>query len=99
MPTESEKQAEKDRVTRISGFRVGFHDFLSEVDLAALKKRNDGWESEHSHQSLLDRKIEDLTRIDVKSHAIERAIGLRAPEPDAIILGEIERLDGRCHDK
>jgi hypothetical protein len=30
MPTEREKQAEKERVTRISGFRVGFHDFLAE---------------------------------------------------------------------
>ena len=43
MPTESEKQAEKERVTRISGSRVGYHDFLAEVDLDALKKRNDRW--------------------------------------------------------
>jgi hypothetical protein len=41
MPTEREKQAEKERVTRISGFRVGYHDFLAEVDLEALKRRND----------------------------------------------------------
>jgi len=41
MPTEREKQTEKERVTRISGFRVGYHDFLAEVDLDALKKRND----------------------------------------------------------
>jgi hypothetical protein len=33
MPTEHEKQAEKERVTRISGFRVGYHDFLAEVYL------------------------------------------------------------------
>jgi hypothetical protein len=25
MPTEREKQAEKERVTKISGFRVGYH--------------------------------------------------------------------------
>ena len=60
MPTEREKQAEKERVTRISGFRVGYHDFLAEVDLEALKKRNDRWEAEHRHQSLLDRKTEEL---------------------------------------
>ena len=63
MPTEREKRAEKERVTRISGFRVGYHNFLAEVDLDALKKRNDGWEAEHRNQSLLDRKTEELTRI------------------------------------
>ena len=63
MPTEREKQAEKERVTRISGFRVGYHDFLAEVDLEALKQRNDRWEAEHRHQSLLDRKTEELIRI------------------------------------
>src|SRR5262249_42180882 len=63
MPTEREKQAEKERVTRISGFRVGYHDFLAEVDLEALKRRNDQWEAEHRHQSLLDRKTEELIRI------------------------------------
>jgi hypothetical protein len=63
MPTEREKQAEKERVTRISGFRVGYHDFLAEVNLDALKKRNDRWEAEHRHQSLLDRKTEELIRI------------------------------------
>ena len=63
MATEREKQAEKDRVTRISGFRVGYHDFLAEVDLEALKRRNDRWEAEHRHQSLLDRKTEELIRI------------------------------------
>ena len=63
MPTERDKQAEKDRVTRISGFRVGYHDFLAEVDLEALKRRNDQWEAEHRHQSLLDCKTEELIRI------------------------------------
>ena len=37
MPTEREKQAEKERVTNISGFRVGYHDLLAEIDLPALK--------------------------------------------------------------
>ena len=63
MPTEREKQAEKERVTRISGFRVGYHDFLAEMDLEALKQRNDRWEAEHRHHSLLDRKTEELSRI------------------------------------
>ncbi len=63
MPTESEKQAERERVTKISGFRVGMHDFLSEVDLDALKARNDHWEADHRNQSLLDRKTEELIRI------------------------------------
>ena len=54
---------EKDRVTSISGFRVGYHDVLAEVDLEALKQRNDRWEAEHRHHSLLDRKTEELIRI------------------------------------
>lgn len=63
MPAEQEKQAEKERVARISGFRVDYHDFLAEVDQDTLKKRNDRWEADHSGQSLLDRKIEELTSI------------------------------------
>jgi alkylhydroperoxidase/carboxymuconolactone decarboxylase family protein YurZ len=63
MPTEQDKQAEKARVTSISGLRVGFHDFLAEVDLEALKQRNDRWEAEHHHQSRLDHKTEELIRI------------------------------------
>jgi alkylhydroperoxidase/carboxymuconolactone decarboxylase family protein YurZ len=63
MPSESEKQAERDRVLQNSGFRVGMHDFLSEVDLDALKGRNNGWESDHGGQSLVDRKTEELIRI------------------------------------
>ena len=39
------------------------HDFLSEVDLDALKGRNHHWEADHSDQSLLDRKTEELVRI------------------------------------
>ena len=48
MTTESEKQAERDRVLQNSGFRVGMHDFLSEVDIDALRGRNNGWEADHS---------------------------------------------------
>jgi alkylhydroperoxidase/carboxymuconolactone decarboxylase family protein YurZ len=63
MPTEQEKQAEKERVTRISGFRVGAHDFFAEVDLDALKGRNDHWEAQHSGLSREERKHEELRRI------------------------------------
>ena len=63
MPTEAEKQAEKERVTRISGFRVSAHDFAAEVDLDALKARNNKWEAEHSHLSREERKHEELRRI------------------------------------
>ncbi len=54
MPTEAEKQAEKERVTRISGFRVSAHDFLAEVDFDALKARNDRWEAQHRDLSRED---------------------------------------------
>ena len=63
MPTEEEKQAEKERVTKISGFRVGAHDFLAEVDLDALKARNDRWEAEHRNLTCEERKHEELRRI------------------------------------
>ena len=43
MPTEREKQAEKERVTKISGFCFGYHDLLAEIDLPALKACNDRW--------------------------------------------------------
>ena len=55
MPTEREKQAEKERVTKISGFRVGYHDLLAEIDLPALKARNDRWEAEHQHMTREER--------------------------------------------
>jgi hypothetical protein len=58
MSAERDKHAEKARVTRISGFRVGYHDFLAEVDLEALKQRNNRWEAEYRHQSLVDRKTD-----------------------------------------
>lgn len=63
MATDAEKQAERDRVLQNSGFRVGMHDFLSEVDIEALRGRNDGWERDHGGQSLFDRKTEELIRI------------------------------------
>src|SRR5689334_10421945 len=63
MPTQEERQAELQRVTKLSGFRVGLHDFLAEVDFDDLKERNDRWEAKHRDQSLLDRKIEEFIRI------------------------------------
>jgi hypothetical protein len=39
--TDEQREAEKERVTKISGFRVAAHDFMAEVDLPALKARND----------------------------------------------------------
>ncbi len=41
--TEDQKQAELERVTKISGFCVGGHALLAEVDPDALKARNDQW--------------------------------------------------------
>jgi hypothetical protein len=81
MPTERDKQAEKERVTSISGFRVGFHDFLAEVDLEALKQRNDRWEAEHRHQSRLDRKTEELIRIPAY-------VAMRNPPHHMVLLQE-----------
>ena len=62
MPTEREKQAEKDRVTRISGFRVTAHDLLAEIDLPALKARNDNWEKVHGKMTRQERMEEELQR-------------------------------------
>jgi hypothetical protein len=62
MPTEAEKQAEKERVTRISGFRVTAHDVLAEVDFDALKARNDRWEAEHGKMTREERMEEELQR-------------------------------------
>ena len=63
MPTEEEKQAERERVTRLSGFRVGWHDFQSEVAFDALKKRNDEYEARHGQQSALGRKTDEMIRM------------------------------------
>ena len=48
--TEEEKQRELKRVTEISGFAVGYHALLAEIDPDALKVRNDRWEAEHDSQ-------------------------------------------------
>src|SRR5499427_145320 len=63
MPTEREKQAEKDRVTKIGGVRVGYHDLLAEIDLPALKARNDRWEAEHQPMTREERKQDELYRM------------------------------------
>jgi alkylhydroperoxidase/carboxymuconolactone decarboxylase family protein YurZ len=55
-----EKEQELERVTRLRGFRYGLHDFLAEVDLAALKKINDKVEAEYINAPLLDRKTKEL---------------------------------------
>jgi hypothetical protein len=60
--TEEEKQAEKERVTRISGFRVAAHDLLAEIDPDALKARNDRWEAEHGKMTRQERMEEELQR-------------------------------------
>ncbi len=62
MPTEQEKQAEKERVTRISGFRVAAHDLTAEIDLPALKARNDNWEKVHGKMTRQERMEEELQR-------------------------------------
>jgi hypothetical protein len=62
MPTEQEKQAEKERVTKISGFRVTAHDVLAEVDFDALKVRNERWEEEHGKMTRQERMEEELQR-------------------------------------
>ena len=74
MPTEREKQAELERVTKISGFRFGIHDFWAEVAPDVLKDRNDRWEAAHNAQSLLDRKTEELIRLAVY-------VAMRNPAP------------------
>jgi hypothetical protein len=60
--TEEEKQAEKERVTKISGFRVAAHDLLAEIDPDALKARNDRWEEEHGKMTRQQRMDEELQR-------------------------------------
>src|SRR5918996_2046207 len=60
--TEEEKQAEKERVTRISGFRVAAHDLLAEIDPDALKARNGRWEAEHGKMTRQQRMEEELQR-------------------------------------
>ncbi len=61
--TEEEKQAEKERVTRISGFRVAAHDLVGEIDPDALKARNDRWEEQHGKMTREERMREELDRM------------------------------------
>jgi hypothetical protein len=60
--TEEEKQAEKERVTKISGFRVAAQDLLAEIDPDALKARNDRWEAKHGKMTRQERMEEELQR-------------------------------------
>ncbi len=76
MPTEREKQAEKERVTKISGFRVGYHDLLAEIDLPALKARNDRWEAEHQPMTREERS---------RTNSTEWSPILEAARPQAIL--------------
>jgi hypothetical protein len=59
---EEEKQAEKERVTKISGFRVAAQDLLAEIDPDALKARNDRWEAEHGKMTRQQRMEEELQK-------------------------------------
>ena len=61
--TEEEKQRELRRVTEISGFAVGYHALLAEMDPDALKARNDGWEAEHGKMTRAERMREELHRM------------------------------------
>ena len=60
--TEEEKQAEKERVTRISGFRVAAHDLVAEINPDGLKARNDRWEAVHGKMTRQQRMEEELHR-------------------------------------
>jgi alkylhydroperoxidase/carboxymuconolactone decarboxylase family protein YurZ len=61
--TRAQRQAELERVNEISGFRCGEHDFLAEVDVNTLKKRNDLWESRHRNVPKERRKLIELIRV------------------------------------
>ena len=65
MPTKKQKQAELKRVTKIGGFRVGYHDFWAAVNFDALKERNDRWEARHRNQTRQERRTEELIRMAV----------------------------------
>jgi hypothetical protein len=64
--TEEEKQAEIERVTKISGFRVMAHELLAAIDQrhgsSRLKARNDRWEEEHGKMTRQERMGEELQR-------------------------------------
>ncbi len=61
--TKEEKQAELQRVTKISGFCVGAHAVLAEMDPDALKARNDRWEEVHGKMTREERMREELDRM------------------------------------
>ena len=60
--SDSEKEEELQRTTRLRGFRYGVHDFQAEVDLDGLRRRNDSVEREYTGNptSLIDRKTKEL---------------------------------------
>src|SRR5262245_16844680 len=59
-----DKEKELERVTRLSGFRYGTHEFFAEVDLEGLKERNDRVEANHlKGKSHLDVKTEELLHV------------------------------------
>lgn len=60
--TQEERDRELKRVTEISGFCVRGHAFLAEVDLDALKGRNDRWEKEHGKMTRQERMEDELQR-------------------------------------
>ena len=61
--TAEEKQRELKRVTEISGFAVGYHALLAEMDPDALKRRNDRWEADHGKMTREERMREELHRM------------------------------------
>jgi hypothetical protein len=61
--TQEARQRELKRVTEISGFCVGYHALLAEIDPDALKARNDRWEAEHGRMTREERMWEELHRM------------------------------------
>ena len=61
--TKAQREAELKRVTKISGFAVGYHALLAEIDLDALKRRNDRWEEEHGSMTQEERMMDELERM------------------------------------
>jgi len=64
-PTESSKEEELERATRLRGFRHGIHDFKADVDLPELRRNNDIVEQNYTHKanSLIDRKTKEMLAI------------------------------------
>ena len=58
------KAAELERVSRLRGFRYGYHEFLAEVDIEGLTKVNEWAEATYqSNDGLLDHKTKELLLI------------------------------------